>query len=512
MKIALFSGLHYFGTSSLGSFSLSEEVPASSLADIFLLRLVHRLNNSIKPDLVVLAGNLLPHRNADVELLALLGEYLRKLNAPCIAVPGKNDPDPEKFYSFIPRPPEHLEIDGLHFFPLLNPEKPFDGPDSETREQIRNLMERYPGPAAVIQGAPPPPRDVHTQEMRVRASEIPPVTLLLTGHPDPEESQSSRQMAELPAACACCGGSRRGSNGEGRRGGEEEGGGPVVVAAECLSEAPFRYTLLERKRNGELSLRTEQLRLPVEGLTDTHIHTCLAYCQENMDPLRTFALAKAFGLRNIAFTEHSGQLYVSSPDYWEGKLDRLGFKGCVIRRRSSDYFQLLDKWAETEKFIPGFEIDVAEDGSLLAMPEDIARIRLKVGSVHNLSETRDFEKTKQEFLFRVESLLRNSCHVLAHPFRVFLWKQFDTPRELYPDVVRLLKQYSCAAEINFHARNLPEDEFFDLCHRNGVPITLGSDSHNLYEIGEFYEHLKLLERIGVEPGELFRAPEPSSTF
>lgn len=489
MKIVLFSGLHYSPTPLEGTSFPGEYAP---LADILLLRLVHRLNNSIKPDLVVLAGNLLHRRNADAELLTVLGEYLRKLHAPCITVPGKQDPEPEKFYAHIPRSPEHLEIDGLHFFPLLCPGQNLGSAASGAGEQIRSLMERYPGPAAVIQ-ADPFPGILPQEEKTTQESGIPSLaSLLLTGHPEePEEEVLSRQTA-LPV---CEGGMRRQQQ--------------TVVAAERLCEAPFRYTIIERGRNGEIRVSTEQLRLPVEGLTDTHIHTCLAYCQENMDPVRTFALAKAFGLRKIAFTEHSGQLYVSSPDYWEGKLDRLGFKGCVMKRRSGDYFRLLEKWGETEDFIPGFEIDVAEDGSLLAMPEDIARIRLKVGSVHNLSETRDFEKTKQEFLFRVESLLRNSCHVLAHPFRVFLWKQFDTPRELYPDVVRLLKQYSCAAEINFHARNLPEDEFFDLCHRNGVPITLGSDSHNLYEIGEFYEHLKLLERIGVEPGELFQAPETS---
>ena len=34
-----------------------------------------------------------------------------------------------------------------------------------------------------------------------------------------------------------------------------------------------------------------------------------------------------------------------------------------------------------------------------------------------------------------------------------------------------------------------------MCIKNGIKISLGSDTHNLYEVGEFYPHVKLLDKI-----------------
>jgi histidinol phosphatase-like PHP family hydrolase len=59
----------------------------------------------------------------------------------------------------------------------------------------------------------------------------------------------------------------------------------------------------------------------------------------------------------------------------------------------------------------------------------------------------------------------------------------------------MLKKHGVAAEINYHT-NEPEPEFFRLCIEQGVKIVFGSDSHNLCEIGDFYPHLRLIDRIG----------------
>ena len=43
---------------------------------------------------------------------------------------------------------------------------------------------------------------------------------------------------------------------------------------------------------------------------------------------------------------------------------------------------------------------------------------------------------------------------------------------------------------------LPKPEFILCCINNGVKLSLGSDSHNLYEVGELHEHLAIIEHIG----------------
>ena len=61
----------------------------------------------------------------------------------------------------------------------------------------------------------------------------------------------------------------------------------------------------------------------------------------------------------------------------------------------------------------------------------------------------------------------------------------------------MLKQTNTAAEINFHTNEPPAD-FFRLCIANCVKLTLGSDAHNLYEIGDFALHLDFLRQCGVD--------------
>ena len=71
----------------------------------------------------------------------------------------------------------------------------------------------------------------------------------------------------------------------------------------------------------------------------------------------------------------------------------------------------------------------------------------------------------------------------------------EEPEELYAPVVELLRRYNVAAEINFHAGYRPNPEFFSLCLKHGVKLSLGTDSHNLYEVGFLMPHLQLLRDI-----------------
>ncbi len=53
-----------------------------------------------------------------------------------------------------------------------------------------------------------------------------------------------------------------------------------------------------------------------------------------------------------------------------------------------------------------------------------------------------------------------------------------------------------AAEINFRI-NEPPVEFINKCLELGVKFSFGSDSHNLFEIGDFAYHLSLLKEAGL---------------
>ena len=102
-----------------------------------------------------------------------------------------------------------------------------------------------------------------------------------------------------------------------------------------------------------------------------------------------------------------------------------------------------------------------------------------------------------EYLFLLEKLLAHNIDILAHPLRVFRRAHLQAPETLFAPVAELLAKYATAAEINFHS-NEPALPFIEACMRRGVRFSLGSDAHNLYEIGEFAPHLQLLRDAGFD--------------
>ena len=282
MKIVIFSDLHYAAD---GSMLAGRQ---SSLSDILLLRTVHRINRYIQPDLAVFCGDM-TDSPGDTESLKKLSEILGKLSVPFIAIPGNHDPDPETFYQIIPKPAEHLDIKGFRFIPASDEMRPGWNarrhPDEIQR--CKNLAESFEGRSILIQHVP----------------------LYLPGTADcPYRIENAEEILSGPFSGAISGHWHAGFQ-------TVQNNGFFAVCAPALCEPPFIYTVLNLDEStGKATVEQEQLQLP-PGYIDTHIHTCNANCQENMDTDRSIAFTRVFGLKNFAFTEHSGQLYVSGQDY-----------------------------------------------------------------------------------------------------------------------------------------------------------------------------------------------------
>jgi histidinol phosphatase-like PHP family hydrolase len=99
--------------------------------------------------------------------------------------------------------------------------------------------------------------------------------------------------------------------------------------------------------------------------------------------------------------------------------------------------------------------------------------------------------------------VKSGVDVLAHPFRLFYRAGGNPPTDLFEKVVKLLKRNSVAAEMNFHSQQ-DEAEFVEKCINSGVKLCLSSDSHNMYEVGELWPHLKMLEKLGVTAQDFSR--------
>ena len=97
----------------------------------------------------------------------------------------------------------------------------------------------------------------------------------------------------------------------------------------------------------------------------------------------------------------------------------------------------------------------------------------------------------------LERLLGHDIDILAHPFRLFRRAGYGPPAKLFRPVAELLQQHDVAVEINYH-RNAPPVEFIRMCLDMDLKFSFGGDAHNLYEIGEFADHLKLLADAGFD--------------
>ena len=297
---------------------------------------------------------------------------------------------------------------------------------------------------------------------------------------------------------------------------EVEGGGVKMPVADLLKaihgagggfpefdKSPFEFITVEIEDGRIFNRMIHRVSLPDEvigRLTDFHIHTNLAYCSENMTVPDALRMAHLTGLKAITFSEHSGQLYFRSEDYWKFRWTMDGRDtpdGYPEQKRMPEYDALFRRYSGLTGFTHGFELDVDRNCTIALDDNDRHLGSVNLGAVHSLDHKEDLALLKRECLERTEALLRYGVSILAHPFRIFRWGcGMSAPEELFSPVVSLLKRYGTAAEINFHG-NEPYPEFLELCLREGVKISLGSDSHNLYEVGFFQPHLALLRELGV---------------
>ncbi len=231
-------------------------------------------------------------------------------------------------------------------------------------------------------------------------------------------------------------------------------------------------------------------------LADLHIHTNYAYCSEDVEPSANIIRARAAGLALVAFTEHSGQLYVSSSDYWSGRF--VSDTQMIKRNRDSELNRMPEYRKTLAKFrsdyvLAGVETEVDADGGLVLLEEDRDCWDIMLGAVHFLPDRYE-TGSMQGFMWANEMLMRGGVDILAHPLRYFAKKKLETPKEVYGPLVEMLAHYGVAAELNFHKNN-NDPVFFEKCLQNNVKISFGSDAHNLNEIGSFNGYLEFMAGI-----------------
>lgn len=475
MKIALLNDIHD-----------GPAMPNSSrkceIAPILLKRAVRRLNELEKPDVTLMLGDLLndgTQPDAE-ERLQRLKTILDKLKSPYLAIPGNHDGDINAFYRVFDRPKEIEEIAGVRFLPFLDEEQPHycakrSQPDIDRFKQARK---DFNGPIVSLQHVclyPPERADVPHNFTNatdvIRAMKASGVTLSVSGHHHPGAHDIRDENVRF-------------------------------VNAPALCEKPFYYTILECDANGHFESNRHTLAMPrLLRLVDTHLHTQMAYCSDDMNIEASITLARYFNLAGICFTEHSGQLYFNKKDYWSKMCLREGMSAAPRQdNRMAEYLAYRTAWQQ-DRVCFGLEADCDFQGNLLIASEDRSQFNHIVGALHGLPEIADgpdkMPRLKHEFLHMVEKTLQQGVISLAHPFRVFGRSHLPVPEELFEPTAKLLKKYNVAAELNFHT-NRPPVAFVKTCLDLDVHFTFASDAHDLSEIGDFAYHIDLLKQAGFD--------------
>lgn len=260
------------------------------------------------------------------------------------------------------------------------------------------------------------------------------------------------------------------------------------------SDESFAYSIYEGDEVTDESLVWDKSM----GLCDYHIHTPLAYCNEDVELGVIVETARILGLRRIGFSEHSGHLYFPESNYW-GSCEWYGRGMASSDRidRSDAYLELAMPYHSDYCRI-GLETDVDGRGRLLVQPELAHEMDYLIGAVHCLPEVTngaDDREMSRKLLALTGALLESGCRYIAHPLREITWdNRRRIPERLPEEMARLLASYGAAAELNYH-KNTPDDRLVLACLEHGVKFHFGGDVHAMYELGEFYPQLRQLERL-----------------
>ncbi len=456
------------------------------LAENLLLRVVNRFNRWIKPDITIVGGDIVDGRDSGIacDWLAKIRQLLDKLICPYVVVRGNHDPSADYFYKVFDKI-DRIDVGAYRFVIFDDPEEPDFCASRITAELQRFRFARtdHSGPVISVQHVPlfPPgmsdcPYNYTNAEQIIAEMRKYGIFLSISGH--------YHKGVDLIRS-----------------------EGVNFITAPAICESPFSYMIIDAE-DEKISVSTDCFQMPPAlGLVDRHVHTQLAYCSENMDVASVMSLYKDFGLAGVIFTEHSGQLYFDEESYFSGSCCIKGLDDAKKKNnRMQQYFELM-KLNNVPAESIGLEVDFDYQSRPLVISADKAGAKFFIGSIHKLAELQknkpDYKKAAQEFLCRTEAVVKSGVDVLAHPFRLFYRAGSKPPKDLFEKVVKLLKDNNVAAEINFHSQET-EAEFIEKCINCGVKLCLSSDSHNMYEVGELWPHLKLLEKLGASAQDLNR--------
>ena len=118
MRLAILADTHYNSSKQTNCGGARH----TGIADKLVRQAVALINETIKPDVTILLGDLADE--AEPNDLRVLKNVLDDLDSKVIAIPGNHDGDPDQFYSIFPKPDPIVEIGETRFVVHVDEERP----------------------------------------------------------------------------------------------------------------------------------------------------------------------------------------------------------------------------------------------------------------------------------------------------------------------------------------------------------------------------------------------------
>jgi 3',5'-cyclic AMP phosphodiesterase CpdA len=208
----------------LSDFHCERDKPdGDPLMDHLLAEAVQRLNTRIKPDVVLIPGDVVQNPE-DLELLRSVKQVLDNLDCPYLAIPGNHDAAPEIFYTVFDDPGPRRDVAGVRFLRFLDPEA--EGycatrPASGIERMHRCREDGFDGKIIALQHvAVMPPEAIDTPYYYLNASDI--IAAMETSRIDLALGGHVHDASDII-----------------------ESGGARYLSAGMLGEPPHPYTLID---------------------------------------------------------------------------------------------------------------------------------------------------------------------------------------------------------------------------------------------------------------------------
>ncbi len=274
---------------------------------------------------------------------------------------------------------------------------------------------------------------------------------------------------------------------------EDHGVKYATVGALC--DEPYAWAIITLDQ-GRLELQQRSFRLP-RGLTDSHVHTQLAYCSGGIEVAQAVEVADRVGLSGLVLAEHAPQLYCTGEDFWQGRHIE---QPRLWREGRGDRVEALRRLVEplrSGRIRTGLEVELDARGDLTLREEDRDWPDLLLGALHWVPHARQATSRAGEvrkFLQACRRICSSGIDILAHPVRWLVARENPLLGEVFDPLAQILADTQVAAELNFHKAPPPEG-FVEACLKRGVKFTLGSDAHTTGQVGLLGAHVELLMRV-----------------